>query len=273
MPAVESAPTIETPRVDALASFRSEIDALPQTEVLTPRVDVAAAALIAIGAMPEIEAQRSAVVAMFGDAGARLLDRLMPIAQALMLANARLITIAERDLEPMARELMDMRTRLFTAASALMERGLVNKKSLGPLAGGQSYQARVTDTIALVEWFHSQPAAVRAYTTIDEAALTHALELADAFAKAFAERDQARAGSSRQGRDRARVFTLFFQTYDRVRQLITYLRWHEGDVDKIAPSLFAGRGSRKHDADLPPDAPIPDVPPGMPGGDPFRTTT
>jgi len=39
-----------------------------------------------------------------------------------------------------------------------------------------------------------------------------------------------------------------------VRRAVSYLRWNEGDVDDIAPSLFQGRGGR----------PKPEVPPAEP---------
>jgi hypothetical protein len=264
--------------VDSLASFRSEIDAIPDAQVLTPRVDVSGAALIAIGSMPEIEAHRARIVSFFGDAGGLTLDRLAPVAHELMLAQAALTAITDRDLEPMARDLMDVRTRLFTAGLALIERGVVSKKSFDRLTGGQSYLGRVEDTMALVVWFRAQTSAVLAQTKVDVAELARAHSMAEEFAEALGERNQALAGTSKAARDRARMFTLFFRTYERVRKMLTYLRWHEGDVDKIAPSIFAGRSSRKQDdedvvtegADRVLTTTV--VSPGLPGADPFDPT-
>jgi hypothetical protein len=44
--------------------------------------------------------------------------------------------------------------------------------------------------------------------------------------------------------ERGQSFTLFAKAYDQVRRAVSYLRWHEGDADEIAPSLFAGRRKR-----------------------------
>jgi hypothetical protein len=260
---------------ELLASFRSEIDALADAEVLVPRVDVNAAALTAIGAMPEIEAQRAQIVSRFHDAGARTLDRLVPLAQLLMFVQAGFVAVAEADLEPMARALMEKRTALASAASALVERGIVAKKALPELVGGQSYQARVTDTFALIRFFRANASIVASHTWASESHLVAAYAAATEFGQAFARRDQARAGTTASARDRARVFTLFFRTYERVRRMLTFLRWHAGDVDRIAPSLYAGRRGRKSDDVAPPPVPTDPthvVPPGLPGADPFRVT-
>ena len=272
-------PAVPVPStVDQLASFRSEIDALLDRDVLTPRVDVSAAALVAIGAMPSIDTHRASVIAVFGERGGATLDRLVPLARGLMLAHAITVASAERDLEPMAKDITDARNTLYLAASALVERELVSKKSLTNLTGGQSYLARANDTLALVSWFRALPSSTRAQTKVSEDDLTRAMSLAEEFSSSFAVRDGARAGSSAVMQDRARMFTLFFRTYERVRQMLTYVRWFEGDVEQIAPSLYAGRGSRRRDDDDAAPTPVgptpisPVVSPDMPGADPFRST-
>ena len=269
--------SVTTAAGEVLESFRSEIDAMPDSDIVAARVEIAASAATAIGSMPEIEAHRAAIVSVFGPSGGETLDRLVPIARALLAAHAAHLAVADRDLEPMAQELMEVRTRLFIAASALIQRKVVHKKSFVSLTGGQSYQARVTDTMVLVAWFRGNAATIAPHTKVDEAELAAAEEKADAFLFAYSQRDQAQAGTSQSARDRARAFTLFFNTYESVRQMLTYLRWHEGDIQQIAPSLFT-RGPRKQaeDDDVTPPgsdiAPPPNgrpVSPGLPGSDPF----
>ncbi len=96
---------------------------------------------------------------------------------------------------------------------------------------------------------------------------------------------------------RQKAFTLAVKTYGALRRGVLYLRYDEGDADRIAPSLYAGRGGRGRregeDAAEPspavsptgpgaaPSAPAPapfpapfappgnDIPPGMPGASPF----
>ena len=74
---------------------------------------------------------------------------------------------------------------------------------------------------------------------------------------------------------RQRAHTLLVTTYDQVRRMLTFLRWAEGDVERIAPSFWRARGGRKRAAEspvslLPLAAPADvGVPVGMPGSSPF----
>ena len=63
---------------------------------------------------------------------------------------------------------------------------------------------------------------------------------------------------------RQQAFTLFVNNYDQVRRAISFLRWNEGDVDDIIPSLYAGRstGKRKNGSDV---LPAPAANPNTPG--------
>jgi hypothetical protein len=51
---------------------------------------------------------------------------------------------------------------------------------------------------------------------------------------------------------RVRAFTLLTRRYDQARRAVTYLRWAEDDVQKIAPSLYTGRGGGKRERAEPP---------------------
>ena len=66
---------------------------------------------------------------------------------------------------------------------------------------------------------------------------------------------------------RERAFALLYAAYDECGRAASYLRWHEGDADAFAPSLFARArkrdpGSSSGDATTPPAvAPPPAAPP------------
>src|SRR5688500_269126 len=47
---------------------------------------------------------------------------------------------------------------------------------------------------------------------------------------------------------RKRAYTLLVRSYNEVRRVISFLRWHDGDAEDIAPSLHtAGRAARRSD--------------------------
>jgi hypothetical protein len=51
---------------------------------------------------------------------------------------------------------------------------------------------------------------------------------------------------------RARALSRLVRVYEEVRRMVTFLRWHQDDVDAITPSLWAGRHRRGRARDLEP---------------------
>jgi hypothetical protein len=257
---------------EALARAQQAATRIPDDQLVAIRVDITDAALGVMGQVPTIEAHRAALVRIFGAEGTDALDALVPAARALMLANAALVAQGTRDLEPAAESLRKTRTRLFTLASVMVQRGVVDESGLADLDGGNAYVALVHDTQALVAWFHAHAVAIAPHSRVTSAELDLAEIEAEAFGRAV--KAKARSGGNEASSKRARAFTYFVQSYDHVRKLVTYLRWNEGDADVIAPSIYAGRARSKDERDAingPSGTPalLTPVAPGLPGGDPF----
>ena len=127
-------------------------------------------------------------------------------------------------------------------------------------------------------------------TAITPEELDEAEILADQLLTAVGEREQLPVVEQAAADIKARAYTLALQTYESIRRDISHLRWHEGDVDEIAPSFRGQLSKRKsssgseeelelttpplessHASGLvaPVTAPASTVAPGMPGADPF----
>jgi hypothetical protein len=100
------------------------------------------------------------------------------------------------------------------------------------------------------------------------------------------QREQSPELAGPAARVRQQAFVLFTQAYDDARRAVEFIRWHEGNAERIPPSLYAGRGRRPSPVateEAPPSAPVvntptavshahpaaPDARSGMPGGSPF----
>jgi hypothetical protein len=77
-------------------------------------------------------------------------------------------------------------------------------------------------------------------TLIQPKDLKDAQVLADRLTSAVGEREQTPAQAVEATERRQRAFSLFVKAYDQARRAISYLRWEQGDVDSIAPSLYSG---------------------------------
>lgn len=81
--------------------------------------------------------------------------------------------------------------------------------------------------------------------TIFERLETYALAALHAHLVYLGAPATARRSGGRVADARQRTFTLLVRSYDQIRRALSYLRWNEGDVDRIAPSLWAGRGGSR----------------------------
>jgi hypothetical protein len=105
-------------------------------------------------------------------------------------------------------------------------------------------------------------------TAITLADLDQAELIGDQLVNAVGLREETPASVAEISLQRQRNFTLFLKAYDEVRRAISFLRWKEDDVERIAPSLYSGRGNsnaRKKIGDTQPgtDQPVPH-PPSVP---------
>jgi hypothetical protein len=262
-------------RGPALVAILDELRAIPDADVLTPRVDVPAAVLTVIGAAPKIELHRAAIAARFGEAGVRSIDRLVPLASALSVAQGEHAASPDVGLEALAQELGEERARLATDAEVLVLRKVLHPRALAGLIGGQAYKDRITDVDTLVQLFRVHWSTVASHTKLTRADLDHADAMMIEFRRLLGERDQMSGRALTTSDVRARAFTVFFRTYDHVRKMLGFLRWHEEDADQIAPSLYAGRGRSHDDAtgNGTPGNPAPATngSSGLPGDHPFIT--
>ena len=109
---------------------------------------------------------------------------------------------------------------------------------------------------------HDNWTAISGKTALQIADIDQAEALAERLITAIGLRDQGPAVLAESAENRQKAFTLFVNTYDQIRRVISYLRWNEGDVDQIAPSLYAGRntGRRKSPDPQPTTPATPSVP-------------
>ena len=92
-------------------------------------------------------------------------------------------------------------------------------------------------------------------TAITMAELDQAEEISRKLVAAVGAREQAPAVLAEVAVQRQRMFTLFVEAYDQVRRAISMLRWNEGDLETIAPSLYSGRGNVRKRTDPQPSTP------------------
>jgi hypothetical protein len=262
----------------ALEALRPEIDAIPHDELEPIRLDIAVAIVTALGVIHRVEAFRDRVAAEIGPTAAVHIDRLEKSAHACGGAHALyLTTLHGADVDQMVTSLGQTRRVLLLEAEGLVAKKRLPGSVLGALVGGTGYKAMCMDVLQLVSALRAEWTAIESHTPVTALELDQAEALANALATTLGENEQAPSAAAEL---RSRAYTFFVRTYDEVRRAISFVRWDEGDVDDIIPSLFAGRARKKDDGigDEPvtpitptngsPTHGVP-IAPGMPGAPPF----
>jgi hypothetical protein len=128
---------------------------------------------------------------------------------------------------------------------ALVLRKVLPMDALADYNSGNGYHTLATNLGLVARLADRHWAAIEGRSGITRADIDRAGELNQEIFKYLGERATNGGDLAQLAVLRAQNFTLIVRAYDELRRAIAYLRYHEGDVDEIAPSLFANRGGNR----------------------------
>jgi hypothetical protein len=238
----------------ALDAVRAALVAMPESEVERfTTLDASAAAVIAEASANKVAPYRAALVAQFGGVARAALDELPVLARATRQADIELAASQPlTDLSALHEEVRAAYQLLITDADSLANRKLLDGQRLEAARDIQGYQALLQSTLVLVNVLRDRWSGFAGQTPLTVADLDRAEAAAQRMSAALGDRDN---GVSRAPalELRARALSKLVRVYEEVRRMITYLRWHQDDVDAITPSLWASRGRRGRSRDVEPE--------------------
>jgi hypothetical protein len=127
-------------------------------------------------------------------------------------------------------------------SGALVAHGLMNPKAIAMYKGLNGYKNVAFDLAGLVQLLTEMWPQIEGKVIFTKAELDEARQFCQLFVQNVAYREDAPNRIAELADIRQRMYSLFCESYDQVRRAISFLRWNQGDVDTIVPSLFAGRG-------------------------------
>lgn len=224
----------------ALAEVADELAALDASEVLRVNVDVARAVSIVLGAEPQLLAFKEEIERALPEHDASRLTRLRTYALAALYAHLDAQPTPPRsDLSDLIQQSTALKQTLIIAADGLAHAGLVDGTRLAEIKSGSGHLDLATDLVALGALFDVSWPQIEGKTFVPYADVEQASRLGTALMVALGAKGHPASRVSSEAVDRKhRAFTLLFQVYDEARRALGYLRWHEDDVDLIAPSLY-----------------------------------
>ncbi len=236
-----------------------EWNAIPADQVRQVNLDPATAVTIVMGAAPKIGALVAEMQLRIPGVDVERLKKLGTYALGFHAAHAVYLSVTESPsaLQALGEEANAMRDRLAADAAPLMNRGLIDPKSLDDCRRRPGYRAAATELgvyVTVLRPIHEQIKDKCAVTTDD---LDRAERISGALLRLVGVRDHAPPSNEEATDQRNRAFTLLTDVYDQACRAVSFLRWEEGDADTIAPSLYS---RRKRASDVAREATRPAVP-------------
>ncbi len=222
-----------------------------QTQHIT--IDVAAAIVRARSALPGLAEFRQALLKLPGfDVAA--LDQFDDTSNAMLDIDLRYMKFdsgVKDSLDALVRENIALRTVAMADTVPLVARGIVSDEEIASIKEGQGRDDLSRDNLRLAALFERVLAMPDAPIAVTKAEVAHLRERATAL-RAALERSDSLSDEQRALADmRARIYTLFVNDWSQIRRGMTYLRWDDGDVEALAPSLFLKGRRAKSEEDKP----------------------
>jgi hypothetical protein len=241
---------------EAYQKLLEEMRAIPSDELTIVNLDIPTAVTTVLGALPQIGALRAKITATMPEFDIAQFDKLEAYTMAVGYANSMYLAASQpsESIEKLADEGVTMRDLLVAEATTLAQRRLVDGQRLKELKGANGYRNLAVDLLTLAAMVREVWPTLGGKTTLHLGELDQAETLADRLLTAVGQREQGPAVVAASAENRQRAFKLFTSAYDNVRRVATFLRWHQDDVDEIAPSLYV-KGRRKSSDTIPPAPP------------------
>jgi hypothetical protein len=244
---IDSTVSVPVDLCDALDRVRPMMAQLSKAELLRVNLDPWAAVALVRGALPNLLRMRPVLANPICSFDVADLDFLETYTLALTQAEAvfRTVSSKQEQLPVILDEGFEVRARMVQEANVLVHRGLLSAARLTKLSVPNGYRNIGADLLILIRVLRDGWSKRANLSAIQSAELDYAASLADKLICGIALRARTTAEAAAAADDRQRAFTLFVRAYSEVRWVVRFLRRHEGDVEKIAPSLYGRRKPRR----------------------------
>lgn len=228
---------------DAFNAIQGEIAAVDAKDLPRISLDIRQAVMTAVGCMPELKPLKARLMEALPEADPEMFEKLERYAFALGHAHTQYVVASQpaETVPALTDKLKALVDPLWSDAIALSKRGFVDPERLAQVPGTNGSKNTAASAFILVELFRKSWSQIAGRTVVPAAELDEAESLANRLEIALGVKEQGPVGVPEASLTRHKAYALFVRAYDQVRRAVTYLRWDDGDIDKIVPSLYAGR--------------------------------
>jgi hypothetical protein len=230
----------------AFEAVREEIVAVPTTSLVRRNLNIPRAARRGLMVAERIEPLRAELSIMSHLDYAKV-EKLPLYALALVFAHER-VEAAEQAEVPLAELLakaVPLRADLMKTGDMLAHFGIVSSERMAQIRAGQGHADTAADLLALGLLLGGIWPKIKDKVVITREQIDLAIPLSAQLQQAIGVReggDEVPLVEPSDARHvRAQALELFVGAYEECFHGVSHLRWHEGDADRIVPSLYPGR--------------------------------
>lgn len=244
--------------------LREEIATVAEDDVERVNLDVYNAANKVNGALPRLRTLKPRFASL-PSFNASAVERIDLYGHAAV--HAHLLYLAtqppKEEVERVYKEVFDLRDILYTEVVALCRRKLLDETRLSALRGAVGYRNAAFDVLLLGTMLLDNNDALQGRILSSREEIESAREKAHKLNEMINLKENNDAAAPAL-LTKQRAFTLFIRAYDEARRGLTFLRWHEDDVDDILPTIYPKK--KQQEAAAPATAPANGAPTnGAPG--------
>lgn len=220
------------------------------TPTRTP-FDLTNAYVVVSGALPglrTLEPQLRAALPLFDAATLHRVDRYARAALYAQSVERSTTNTSAAHHAKLVEELEGLYARFYRNAEFLAAEGYFDAKVVANARSGTSVRDRAADLRLLAIEFAERESVLVGRTLVTRANMEHAFSVSQSVLDSLALRDNLNEAQVKAQRDRQLAAALLYQTWNEIRRAIAWLRWNEGDADKLAPSFFTSAGRRTSDS-------------------------
>lgn len=245
----------------AFARVEPELASLKPADLTSVNVDMVSATSIAIGCAPRIleYRERMAKLAGIGEFDIKNADALLDYAKAAWFAYVTNLPVPEPKVAAaLLAEVATLRAKLLLWATPIAASGEFDQAALDKIKEGSGYKDASSDLVALVGLFRAHWDTVKTICAVTEADLERGAQIGPATFALISRRENKLSVSTSESSQRVRkAFTLLDRAYEECRRVLSMFRYHEDDVNRIAPSLRRNSGPGARDVTVAPETPTP----------------
>jgi hypothetical protein len=264
----DSAGQVQLSPEEALERVLPELQKLSRSQLKTINLDPFAITAKVQGALPRILELRPYIKKSLVEFDLCVLDDLDVYALALIQCHAIYLSLRAppEELSAVIEEASRLRKLLSAEVNIMIRRGLIKGLPAKGIRRNKAYKSIASDILTYVNLLRVNWDSMRSKCAFSKAELSQAEALGLKLLQLLGYSERPPREIAIATRQRQRAFTLFVDKYDDVRQAVNYVRWKQGDAERIAPSLYSGKHFTRK-SQTPPEAET--LPAVTPEQDPF----